>query len=173
MLKKSFKILIIIIFSLFQISFINILFFPFNLLNLILGFMIFISLINYIDGLYFLIISSLILELYSPYSFGFLFFVYCATFLIIVWLSLNFLTNKSLYSFFVIALIGILIYNLIFYMANNILFFINSSDFFITFDSYFVSRFGYKVFINLFFLTGAFLFYKLASRKMKTVFLVK
>lgn len=120
--KKITKVLLIILLSLFQISFVNSLSFPFNSLNCVLAAIIFITLINYDSGLQFMIISSLVLELYSANTFGLIFISYFFTFISIVWIFSNLLTNKSFYSFILIAIFSIFIYNIMFYVFNNLLF---------------------------------------------------
>lgn len=165
--------LAVILLSLFQISFVRNFPFPYRSLDIVLAALIFITLIDYSNGLYFMMISSAILEFYSADPFGILLLAYFFTFLSITWLFSNILTNKSFYSFAVIGMAGILIFNIIFYGISSFLYFINPNGFKVSPSNNLPLLFFYKIAATLIFLLLLFLLQKAISRRMQSIFLFK
>ncbi|OGF20448.1 hypothetical protein A2Y83_04840 [Candidatus Falkowbacteria bacterium RBG_13_39_14] len=172
-LKKILKVLLVILLSLFQISFIRNLPFPYRSLDIVLAALIFIALIDYNSGLYFMMIASVILEFYSADPFGILFLAYFFTFLAITWLFSNILTNKSFYSFAVIGMAGILIFNIIFYGVSSFLYFINFNSIKVSLGNNLPLSFFSKIAATLIFMLLLFLLQKAVSRRMQSMFIVK
>lgn len=173
MFSKIFNTIIIIFAALFQISFLRNQYFPFNEINVILILVIFISLIDYNHGLHWALVASIVLEIYSQYPFGIIFLSYFITFFIIVWLLENFFTNKSFYSFSILGLIGTIVYNLLFLILNQSLSLLNLSDIHIIVDRHYLFSSVLGISINVIMLIILFTVYKIISKRMKTVFLMR
>jgi len=173
MVKKCIGILFIIFAVLFQISFLNNLYFPFNQINIVLVFLIFISFINYDYGLYWLAISVLILEIYSQYPFGMIILAYTGAFMLIIWLYNNFFTNKSLYSLIVLGSAGVFFYNVFIYFSVRILFLFNLSKNYIELNNQYFFYLIWNLFLSLICLIILFILFRALSKKMKIFFLIK
>ncbi|MFH0856924.1 MAG: hypothetical protein V1860_03435 [bacterium] len=173
MSRKIINIILIIFAALFQISFLNNQIIFLGGFNLILILLIFISLLNYEYGLYFILLSALVLELYSPYPAGLLFFSYFITFLAIIWMFRNFFTNKSLYSLIVIGFIGTLCYNILFYVSNEAFFLLNMNYFSIKLDGRYFINLSFQLIFNLMWLAILFIFFRIINKKMRAAFIIK
>ncbi len=173
MLKKVINIILIILAVLFQISFLTNHAGFLKEFNLILVLMIFISLLDYNNGICFMMIASLVYELYSPYPQGAVIFSYFFTFLAITWLFKNFFTNKSLYALIIIGFIGTLCYNIIFYILNTALFLVNMNKLFIELSGRYFINLLFQIAANLAGLAGLFIIYRTVNKKMRAVFIIK
>jgi len=173
MIRKSINIILIILLALFQISFLNVLSLPFNEIKIILILMIFATFIDYRYGLYWLFAGVLVLELYSQYPFGVLLLSYFLTFCLIVILFKNIFTNKSLYVLIVAGLIGFASCNACVYFLNKAFQLFNLSSVLIEINQDYFIFFMFQIVVNLTFLVFLFLFYKMISKRMKAVFLVR
>ncbi|MFC1613481.1 hypothetical protein ACFL23_04070 [Patescibacteria group bacterium] len=135
--------------------------------------MIFSTFIDYKYGVYWLFAGVLVLELYSQYHFGVLLLSYFLTFIFIVMLFRNVFTNKSLYVLIVAGLIGVTSCTTCIYCLNQLLYIFNFSSVLIEINqSYFIS-FMFQLIFNLIFLTFLFFAYRIISKRMKAVFLIK
>lgn len=173
MLKKIINAILLIFAALFQISFLNNQVIFLKEFNLILILIIFVSLLDYKYGLYCIFFSVSILELYSPYPFGLLFFSYFFTFLAVIWLFRNFFTNKSLYSLIIIGLLGILCYNTLLYTLNEAFFLLNISKISIILNTRYFIDLACQVICNLISLSILFIFFRTISKRMRAVFIIK
>jgi len=173
MLRKLTNIILIILLALFQISFLNVLPLPFNAIKIILILMIFATFIDYRYGLYWLFAGVLVLELYSQYPFGVVLLSYFATFCLIVILFKNVFTNKSWYVLIVAGLIGLASCDACIYLLNYLLQIFNLSPVLIKINQNYFIFFMFQIVTNLIFLAFLFLSYKMISKRMKAVFLVR
>ncbi|MFH1192436.1 MAG: hypothetical protein V1655_03085 [bacterium] len=173
MLRKFFNILFIILISLFQVSFINTQRFPLNQINIILVFLVLLVFNNSKYSIYFLMISSMALELYSNYPYGLIFISFALTFFLIRWLSIEFFTNKSIYSSAMIFMIGIAFFNIILNGINEIFYRMNLTVFTFVKNGQYFSAFMSNIFLNLVIFIIASMFYNMFRIKMKTVFILE
>lgn len=172
MFRKIINAILLIFAALFQISFLN------NIvilreLNLILVLIIFVSLLDYKYGLYCIFFGVSVLELYSPYPAGLLFFSYFFTFLAVIWLFRNFFTNKSLYSLIIIGLLGTLCCNVFLYIFNESLFLLNISNILISLNVRYFMNLACQIICNLIGLSVLFIFFRTINKRMKAAFIMK
>lgn len=173
MLKKIINTILIILLALFHVSFINTQRFPLNQINIILVFLVLLVFNNSKYSIYFLMISSVVLELYSNYPFGLIFISFALTFFLIRWLSIEFFTNKSFYSSAMIFMIGITFFNLLLNGINEIFYRMNLNVFSFVKNGQCFSVFMSNIFLNLVIFIITSMFYKIFRRKMRTVFILE
>jgi len=169
-MKKIFQIIATILASLIQISFLSL--FP-NLLFLNLILAIGILLLFYDSHfLYiFLLISGIIIDFYSILPFPIITFSLFIAILFLRILSQNVFTNRSLYSLFLMGIIGTIIYNIILIIFVYLTYLLRLSDFSFLFDKELIYNIIWQVFACLLFLTGAWFFISFLKSRFKKTFL--
>lgn len=165
--------LIIILFSLFQTSFIAALPWPFDYFNLTLSILIFVAVIlSYRQALWFALFSGLILDLFSSLYFGTLTASLLLTAIILDALFKNFFTNRSFYSLVILGLIGNAIYNLFLLIANFVFFIFGAGNNLFKFASRDnLLGLGAEIIFSVSFLAVMFLAFNFLSKRLKSVFI--
>lgn len=141
----------------------------FNLFLIFLVLVLFVG--NFKNALIFAILSGLILDIYSSLPFGLYLVVLFLTVLILQPLVLNFFTNHSLYSLLALNIIGVVVYNFLFWLAGSFLYLIGRNDF--SFSSSFWLGVGWQLVIALAVASFIFYFLNKNSRLFKPIFLNK
>lgn len=174
MAKAIVTLIILIIGSTFQISFLPALGYPINNLNLVVSIIIFITaIINYEMGLWLAFGFGVILDLYSIYPFGLLTIAFLATAIGINLFFDNFFTNRSLYSLLALGAIGTVFLNMILALFNLINFFANPADNNVNFLNIpFLYNFLWQAGLNLAILALMFLSLDSINKKLKSNFIL-
>lgn len=172
LLKVFGKIFFIFFLSLFQMSFLSVMPWPLNYLNLILSIIFFVAIIlDYWQGLWLALFFGLILDFFSFFHFGTITIVILITLIIIEFLFKNFFTNKSLYSLIVLGFLGNIIYATGLLVFNFLYFIFNVSN---GLNKFLTSTNIYGLFWQMIFnvciLFILFLVYNFLSKKLKSVF---
>ncbi len=174
MAKITVILIILLIGSIFQISFLPSLGYPIDNLNLIISIIIFITaIISYKMGIWLAFGFGLILDLYSIYPFGLL---AIALILTVIGLNLffdNFFTNRSLYSLLALGIIGTFIFNAMLAIFNLLNFISNPVDNNINFlNITFFYNFSWQIGLNLAILALMFLSLDSINRKLRSNFIL-
>ena len=172
--KIFFNILLILLISVFQISFINNLPSFFSQINLFFIVLIFVlSLTNFEYTVWWTVGFGFMLDVFSFNYFGVYLLSYFFTIIFINYLYKNYLTDRSLYSFSILIVVFLVFYELVSKIFFYILYSINNQDiFFLTSKIFWMNIFSSLV-INLFAMSILFYVVSLLSEKLKPVFLIK
>lgn len=138
----------------------------FNLLLAVLVMLLFLVDIKWI--VYFTLISSLLLDIYSSLPFGIFMVSMFFSIVISYFLLLNFFTNRSFYAVAFVGLSAILSFNLIFLIASGSMYLLGLSDFYI--DKNYWLRLLYQMINILIILSILFFSINLFSRRFKPNF---
>jgi hypothetical protein len=174
-LKFFFNLVLIIALAAFQIGFVSGLPAAAHELNLVVIFLVF-SLEFSPDKrfIWWLLLLGFVFDIYFPFFFGFFIILWTIIFLFANFLSVNFFTNRSLYSFSGLAFFSIIFYyfcfNSLFYLAS-IMSGEKASLFFLAKN--FWLKLGEGVALNL--VAAIILFYlvNLISDRLKPVFIIR
>ena len=131
--KSLLYLVFILIVSLFQIT----LFKGYGLflkdLNLIIVILVvLINLMEFKHVLWFVIISGLVMDIFSGLPFGVFLTVELLVAIALETLFLNFFTNRSFYSLLIMGIMGIIFYNILFIATTGFLYLAGLSNFFIS-----------------------------------------
>ena len=165
-------IFLIILSSLIQIGLLNSLDDWGNRINLILCLVVFITIIfNYSSGLWAAFIGGLILDLYSPLTFGIFTLIFLIIAILANFLFTNFFTNKSLYSLLALGGLASILYGLLFYIFVYLLFVSNLSDTYFLLDIVWLKNLMNQIILNSIILILFFIFVNKLSKRLKATFL--
>ncbi|MFA6098443.1 MAG: hypothetical protein WCV50_00600 [Patescibacteria group bacterium] len=119
-----------ILIALFQISFL----FEFNIFNqylnlIVLMVVLFSILKDYKTALIFAIISGLVLDIYSPFSFGIITLSLAATVPVMHVIFIKFIAHKSIFTLILAIIVSLLVYNLVLWSFTNIFYWLGWNDF--------------------------------------------
>lgn len=174
-LKIFFRLILIIALAVIQIGFVSGLPAAAHELNLVVIFLVFTLEFNADKRfIWWLLPLGFIFDLYFPFFFGFFIILWSLVFLFANFLSVNFFTNRSLYSFSGLAFFSIIFYyfcfNFFFYLTRimtgeRAVLFLLAKNFWL--------KLGEGVALNL--AAAIFLFYlvNLISDRLKPVFIIK
>ena len=170
-----FKVILIIVLAILQVSFVSALPIYLRELNLVIVFLIF-SLEwsgGYRTAWWFLLLG-LIFDLYFSLHFGFFIIFWPLIFLLTLFLAKNFFTNRSLYSFFGLTFFATtfyyFIYNAAFYLAG---FFSGNHGTLFLLVKNFWFRFADGLILNLIAVFILFYLTNMLSDRLKPVFIIK
>jgi len=172
--KIIFNILIILILAILQVSFFNSLpgwFSGFNASIVVLIFIL--GLGNFNLAFWWSMGFGVFFDIYSFLPFGFYLFSLVGMIVVSNFLLVNFLTNRSLYSFLVLTVFGFSVYKIILYTLNYSLKFFGNDNFNLFLNNGFWINDFKSLFVDL--VAVFFLFYlvNFMSNKLKPVFLIK
>jgi hypothetical protein len=168
------NIFFIIFLSIFQIAFISALPAWFNNINFLILILIFIlSFKGFLYGFWWAFGTGLILEIYSFFPFGIHIFSLMCAIMVANFLLINFLTNRSLYSYLAISLSAIFVYEFLFYFLNLFISYFNSTNFFFNFNKNFILDKFSVLLINAFIMVILFYFVNFISKNFQPVFLIR
>jgi hypothetical protein len=169
------KLIIIVALTIIQIGFVSGLPPWASQLNLIIIFLVFYLEFSK-DGkmIWWLVLVGFFFDIYLPFFFGFFMILWPLVYLFAAFLSANFFTNRSLYSFlgltFFTAVFYSLVFNLLFYFQA--LFSENKTPLFILSKNFWLST-GEAALVNLLAVIILFYLVNLASDRLKPVFIIK
>lgn len=137
--KKVFVILISILITIWQISFL----YEFNYLkehlNLVLVIAILLVVISSSKNWFiFALFAGLVLDLYSAFNFGIITVALLTTTFIINILFRKLITQKSIYSLLIVIIVGTIVYNFIIYSFTNVLYWLDWNFLTIAFSTSFL-----------------------------------
>jgi len=162
--------ILVIIAALIQVSFSssqNAVLSNFNFILAVLALLV--NLAPFDKVVFFLIISGLVLDIYSSIPFGIFLLSYLLVAIILEILFKNFFTNRSFYSLLILGIIAVLFFNGIFLSLSGIAYSLGWSDYFTNWS--YLTAVGWQLLDNLIFLTVAFFLINYLSKKFKPVFL--
>ena len=170
------KILINAIFSIvifiFQLSFLNSLPLYFHYISAVLITIVFVLSIGGIrDAFWWVIFFGVLADLYSFSVFGVYIISYLTVLFVLNLLLNNFFTNRSLYSFFILTIIAILIFEILSYLLIYLFSFIFNSEFLFDINLYLFIQIIIKIFVNLVAVMLIYYILNFISKKLKPVFL--
>ena len=167
---------ILLFLTLIQLSFVMTLPRPLENLNIILSFIIFITVIlNYHRGLFWAVGAGILLDIYTLEPFGVTSISLYLTVIIMNYLFDHFFTNRSYYTLFVLGILGTALFNILLILVKMMLSWFNiksllSQPKFI-FTS-FLSDVVWQAGLNVLCLFIIFFVFNYMSRKAQSVFLV-
>lgn len=171
-LQYLFLFIIAIALALLQFSLVSSLAFPWNNLNLVFLAIIFTFLAVGSCQAFFLAISAAcFLDIWSFYPFGLFIFSLLLSTLIVYLILENFLTNRSLYSFLLLTLLGLILESFLYHI------FLLVFDWSVSFNSFFLTSASFwqsllwSLLLNLLILALFFNLLALASRRLQPFFL--
>jgi len=165
--------LVILALVVVQISFLNQLSSDIVSLNLILLFLVFIVFrLEIIPLLWWSLVVGFILDLFSAFPFGTTMIVTIITSLSLHFLFQNFLTNRSLYSFVLLTIIGTLIYNILFFLGSLIFHSLNLQNYYLLSGSQFWAGLFWQIILNSIIAFPFFLVIRFLSNRFQRRFLV-
>jgi hypothetical protein len=174
-LKLFFKLILIITLAIIQIAFVSALPFWLRELNLVIVLLIFS--LEWSGGyktVWWFLAIGLFFDFYFPLSFGFFTIIWPLLFLFTYFVSTNFFTNRSLYSFlsltFFTTTLYYLIYNAYFYFAG---FFSGNHTALFLLTKNFWLRLSDGLILNLIIVSIIFYLTNILSDKFKPVFIIK
>ncbi len=139
----------------------------FDLLLIIL--VLLVNLSSFERVIWFLVLSGVIMDIYSSLPFGIFMVSYLLTAIILEALFKNFFTNRSFYSLLIIGSIGVLVYNLFFLSFSGLIYYLGGSEYFTNWR--YLGAIGWQLVNVVIFLALAFLFINYLSKRFKPVFL--
>ncbi len=173
MIKKILLPLIIILVSLFQVSFIGEFDFLRNNLQLLLVIVIVLTFYSsYKSVLIFSIISGFIVDLFSIYNFGVTTAAFLITFLLINLLFKRLISNKETYSLILVTLIGTVVYNVFLFLVTNSLYIINLNSVRIIFSFDFLYSIIWQLIIHSFLIIIMLVLTKFINKKLVSKFFI-
>jgi rod shape-determining protein MreD len=173
MIKKIFFIIGVILLGLLQVSFFN----SFEMIryytNIVLVLAILITVtIGYQRGLLFAILTGLLLDCFSSFSFGTITVALLIPIVVIYYIFRKWLAHKSIYSLMLVIILSTLIYNLLLWLLTNTFYWLNWSDLAITFNYRFISMIGGQLIGNITIVVLLYLIVSLVLQKIKSRFLI-
>lgn len=172
MYQKILFLLAVIILMVIQISLINPLssgLVPLNLVLLLLA--LFVFQLELIPLLWWSLILGALVDLSSTFPFGTAMVIMIMTSLSLHFLFKNFFTNRSLYTFVLLTMIGTLIYNLLFYLGALLFYSLNLLNYF-PFPRNFWSGLLWQTILNIFIAFILFLIAHFIGKRFQKQFLV-
>lgn len=172
--KIFLNIILVLLVSIIQLAFFSSLPSYLSAFNSVLIILIFILVLTGPDkALIWAVGSGLVLDIFSFLPFGIYMISFFLTIISINFLLVNFLTNRSLYSFLVLSIFGTIVYEMVLYTLSYFIIKASGNEFPVTFNFIFWKGELNQVILNL---SGMGLFFYLfgfLSKKMKPVFLLK
>lgn len=173
MIKNIVFVLLAILLILSQISFFdNFLLFRqyFNLVLIVVVF--FTVIINFKYGIYFAIISGLILDLYSPYNYGLISVSMIIPVILISFLFKKLLARRSLFSLALVMIISTFVYHLCLSLLTNLFFWFGRNNMAISLNADYLYTVLIQIAVNTIFIFLLFIFVKFINEKIKSKFLI-
>ena len=171
-MNKLIKILLTIIACIIQISFLPT-FESLSYLNLILCIAILLLFYQSNFLLYFVIISGIILDIYSILPFSIITIGLIATIFLLNLLFKNLFTNRSLYSLLLLGLIGTITYNLISNILIYLTYLLKLTEYYPEINKLFFLNLTYQIIANLVFLSLIWFLSNLFKHKLQKTFFLK
>jgi hypothetical protein len=173
MIKKTLFVLITILFTLFQISFIS----QFASLalycNCVLILTVLISTLgNFKLGFAFAIISGFVLDLYSSFNFGIITVSLLSSIIIMYYLFRKLLARKSVYSIILVMAISTIAYHLIFLATTNIMFWFNWSDIVSVINKQYANIIIIQLVVHSLLIASVYWIIHLVNRKIRSRFII-
>lgn len=173
-MKNFLNLFLILVITIFQISFFSFLNYPLNNLNVILTTIVFITIIlNYRLGLYSAVLAGIVLDLYSVNGLGPVIITLLVVVLSLNFLFNNFFTNRSFYSLLVLGFIGTVIYDVVLLFLKYIFYSLKINGLIPNLDRFWFYNFSWQIILNLVLISLIFLIFNALSKKLKSVFLVR
>lgn len=173
MFKQIVYYILIVFLGIIQISFLSKFDFFQTSLNLVLVFVIFITLIkNYRTALLTSIILGLVINLYSVFSFGILILALLLPVAISCNLLQKFFARRSILALIVLMSLGTLLYNFIIFVLTTLTNWLNWDDFHMIIDSYYFITILKQTFFNTIVLILIFVVTKFFGQKIRSKFLI-
>lgn len=151
MLKLITNLLLILLITILQLSLLPFLDFLTHL-NLTLCSIIFITLANYWQGLWWALGAGLILDLYSSLPFGSLTLILLLTTILINFIFKKLFTHRTFPALLSLGLIATLFYQITFLILNYFFYLIKLTSFITPLNKIYFSAFLYQIILNLIFL---------------------
>lgn len=170
--KKVFLILMSILITIWQVSFL----YEFNFLkehlNLVLVFAVLLIVISsYKIGFIFALLAGLVLDLYSPFNFGIFTVALLITTFVINILFRKLITQKSFYSLSIVVIVGTIVYNLIIWFVINLFYWLNWNFLTINFNFSFIYQIFGQVLLHLLIIIMFWILLKSVKKQIKSKFL--
>ncbi|MFA5359066.1 MAG: hypothetical protein WC310_04605 [Patescibacteria group bacterium] len=178
MLKKNvikffLYFILVIITTLFQLSFIEALPVPWNHFNVVVPLLFFFTLmINYRLGLWSAMISAMVLEMYSPLVFGNILLPLIFSLILINFVFSLLFTNRSLFSLLILSSVGFVCFNFLNFIYVNIFYYFGISNLEISLTGGYLSGVFLQLFFSIIFLGVLFTLLRIFSKRFRSVFLV-
>ncbi len=169
MFKKAIYFLLIVLTVLWQMSFLYEFSFFRNYINIILILLVLITMtINYKSGLWFAVISGILLDIYSPFIFGVLTISLIVPVSLSYFLLRGYFARKSTYSLLLVMAISTLAYHLLQWGLSNVLFLFGASEIKIIITPQFVYTVIGQTIMHSIILLLLYLVFKFLTRKIKS-----
>jgi rod shape-determining protein MreD len=169
-----FNIILIIFLTALQLAFINNLPGALSGLNLILIFLLFILILGNLEiALWWAVGAGIILDIFSFSIFGFFLITFCLMIFAANFLLVNFFTNRSLYSFCILATIVIFFYEFILNFIRYLTSFLGGSSFALILNFAFWKTKASELILNLLLVFILFYLVNFITNSLKPVFLIK
>lgn len=173
MFKKTLYFIFIIIFALWQISFLSQFNFFNKSFNLILVFIILITLIkNYKNALLTAIISGLIFDLFSVFGFGIYTLAFLSSVLITNYLFKKYFARRSSFSIIIIMVSGTLVYHLVILIFSSLAYWLNWNNFHLIINGTYLISLLNQIFFNTLILLLIFILSRYFLKKFRLKFLI-
>jgi rod shape-determining protein MreD len=165
MLTKLFlNTILILLIIILQLSFVKTLPLPLDNLNLVLGVVVFITLIDYQKALWVAFIFGLLMDIYSFKGFGLMSLGLILVVIIVNLLFKNLFTNRSLFSLLVLGIIATVFFEFLDFIFNHLYFYLKLATYPVTFSVLFFQDLFWQIVLNLVFLVFVFYFYRYLSK---------
>jgi len=172
--KIIFNIVLIIALAILQLSFFNSLPGWFSGFNAAIVAIIFIlALGNFSLAFWWAVGLGIFFDVYSFSPFGFYLFSLVGMAVITNFLLVNFLTNRSLYSFMVLTIFALSSYKIFLYILNYLFKFFGANDLDLVIDMNFWLNEFKSLFVDLIAVIVVFYLVNFMSKKLKPVFLIR
>lgn len=173
-LKIFFNILLIIFLTILQFSFISTLPGALKSINIILVTLLFILVLGELEiALWWAIGAGFLFDIFSFLPFGAYLFSFCLTIIITNFLLINFFTNRSLYSFFLLSIFQIFFYELFINSINYLSTILGYSNYFLIPNLLFWKEKLAELILNLALVLTLFYLVNFITNRLKPVFLIK
>jgi len=174
MLSVLRKIFILTAVLTFHIAFVPALSVPMSLLNVVLVFLIFISVVyEFYHSLAYGLVMGLFLDLYSALPFGAMLLSLMITLYVVYKVFQHLLTNKSFYTLLGLTGLATIVYNLVLYFYLLLFYFVQTKDkeLLVGLSVQKGHDFLWQLLLNLVFAALLFFVFNSISRKFKAVFI--
>jgi cell shape-determining protein MreD len=171
-IKIIFNLILIIVLSVIQISFISAL--PFGLSNFNLALVslaIILMISNFNISLWWAVGMGFLFDIYSFLPFGTYLVCFFLTVLVANFLLSNFFTNRSLYSFIALIFLSSLCFNFIFYISVYLWGAFGGVSIAVSFGRIFWENLVWQIFLNIIAVFFLFHITNFVSKRLKPVFL--
>jgi len=173
MLKITIFIILGIVITLIQVSFLSNFDFFVYYLNLILIILILLTMLKgYKPGIIFAVVSGLILDIYSPFYFGLITISLVTPVIVIHNLFQNFLARKSIYSLSILAIISNTCYFFILLLLSKIIYWVGLNSYNIGIDLFVFKNIVYTIFWNTVVTLLLFLILRFIVKRIKSKFII-